>query len=299
MTDGAEPPTPGTVVDDLGAEVPVPRAPERLVSLVPSLSETLWWWHLADRLVGVTDWCVAPPSAFDAAVRVRGTKNPDVAAIVDLAPDLVVANEEENRALDVRRLREAGVPVYVTRVRTVDDAAGSLARLGAAVGAARAGAGLAQSIARALDQLPVPRTGLTAFAPVWRDGLPAGGVPEDEVWWATGRDTFAGDLLARVGFDLVPADPGGRYPRHALGEVASWRPDVVLLPDEPYPFGPDDRPAFAGWGARTRLVDGTAMSWWGPRTPHALGDLARLARQLARPRRRTTTLRDADATLRS
>jgi ABC-type Fe3+-hydroxamate transport system substrate-binding protein len=299
MTGGAEPPPPGTVVDDLGAAVPVPRAPERLVSLVPSLSETLWWWHLADRLVGVTDWCVAPPSAFDAAVRVRGTKNPDVSAIVELAPDLVVANEEENRELDVRRLREAGVPVYVTRVRTVDDAAGALARLGDAVGAARAGAGLAQSIARALDQLPEPRTRLTTFAPVWRDGGPADGGPEDEIWWATGRDTFAGDLLARVGFDLVPADPGGRYPRHTLGEVASWGPDVVLLPDEPYPFGPDDRTAFAGWGARTRLVDGTALSWWGPRTPHALGDLARLARQLARPRRRSTTLRDADATHRS
>jgi ABC-type Fe3+-hydroxamate transport system substrate-binding protein len=274
------------VVDDLGAEVEVPWTPQRLVSLVPSLSETLWWWHLADALVGVTDWCVAPPSAFRDAVRVRGTKNPNVAAIVDLEPDLVVANEEENRELDVQRLRDAGVAVYVTRVRTVEDAAGSLARLGDAVGAARAGEGLAQTIVRALDQLPRVSRRPTTFCPVWRDGVPDGAAPEDEVWWATGRDTFGADLLTHAGFEVVPALPDGRYPRLPLREVATLDPDVVLLPDEPYAFGPADRATFSAWRARTRLVDGTALTWWGPRTPHAVGDLSRLARQLARPRRR-------------
>jgi ABC-type Fe3+-hydroxamate transport system substrate-binding protein len=276
----------GSVVDDLGTEVASTGPPRRLVSLVPSVSETLWWWHLADDLVGVTDWCVAPPAAYDHASRVRGTKNPDVTAIVALAPDLVIANDEENRELDVQRLREAGVPVYVTRVRTVRGAADSLARLGRALGVEKAGDGLAQSIVRALDQLPkVPRPPRT-FCPVWRDGLPAGGAPEEEVWWATGRDTFGADLLAHAGFEVVPDTPDGRYPRMPLGEVAAIDPDVVLLPDEPYAFGPADREVFSSWRARTRLVDGTAMTWWGPRTPHALGDLARLARQLSRPRRR-------------
>jgi ABC-type Fe3+-hydroxamate transport system substrate-binding protein len=275
-----------SVVDDLGTEVASTGKPRRLVSLVPSVSETLWWWHLADDLVGVTDWCVAPPAAYDHASRVRGTKNPDVAAIVALEPDLVIANEEENRELDVQRLREAGVPVYVTRVRTVRGAADSLARLGHALGVGKAGEGLAQSIVRALDQLPsVPRPPRT-FCPVWRDGIPAGGAPEDEVWWATGRDTFAADLLAHAGFEVVPDTPDGRYPRLPLGEIAAIDPDVVLLPDEPYAFGSADREVFSSWRARTRLVDGTAMTWWGPRTPHALGDLARLARQLSRPRRR-------------
>ncbi|MFA9429363.1 helical backbone metal receptor [Egicoccus sp. AB-alg2] len=274
------------VVDDLGATVGVPDAPERLVSLVPSLSEVLWWWQLADRLVAVTDWCVAPPSAFPTAQRVRGTKNPDVRAIVAAAPDLVVANEEENRELDVRRLREAGIAVYVTRVRTVDDAADALARLGAVLGVGRAGAGSAQTIRRALDQLPAPRCRLTAFCPVWRDGVPADGRAGDERWWALGRDTFGGDLLTRCGFDVVPSAPDGRYPRHRLSEVAALDPEVVLLPDEPYAFGQDDRAVFDDWSARTRLVDGTALSWWGPRTPHALGDLARLARQLTSRRNR-------------
>ena len=273
-----------TVTDDLGATVEVPDGPRRLVSLVPSLSEVLWWWHLADALVGVTDWCVAPPNAFHSARRLRGTKNPDTAAIVDLAPDLVVANDEENRELDVRRLREAGVAVYVTKVRRVDDAADALARLGGALGVGRAGEGTAQTIRRALDQVRVPERRLRAVCPVWRDGPPQDGRDDDEVWWALGRDTYGGNLLARCGFEVVPDDPDGRYPRHTLGEVATWDPDVVLLPDEPYAFGPADREVFAAWRSRTRLLDGTALSWWGPRTPHALGDLSRLARQLARRR---------------
>ena len=263
------------VEDDLGAAVEVPSHPTRIVSLVPNLSEALWWWHLEDRVVGVTDWCVAPPGAFARAQRVRGTKNPDVAAIVDLEPDVVVANEEENRELDVTRLRDAGVEVYVTRVRTVADAAESLARLAAALGEVRAGIGLRQTIVRALDQARPPSDSLATVCPVWR-----------EPWMVTGRATFAGDLLAHCGFEVVPGDPDARYPTMALDDAAALGAEVVLLPDEPYPFGDADRADFADWPARVRLIDGTALSWWGPRTPHAIGDLTRLARSLRSRRRR-------------
>jgi ABC-type Fe3+-hydroxamate transport system substrate-binding protein len=215
---------------------------------VPSLSETLWWWHLADRLVGVTDWCVAPPSAYTAAVRVRGTKNPDVTTIVELAPDLVIANDEENRELDVQRLREAGVEVYVTRVRGVEDAAGSLARLGEALGVGRAGAGLAQSIERAVDQLAAPSRQLRVFCPVWRDGPPTEGTADDEVWWATGRATFAGDLLGHVGLDVLPTDP-----RRVATRACRWvrcaqqRRTWSCCPTSPTPSGtPTGTPSPAG-----------------------------------------------------
>ncbi len=272
-----------TVVDDLGAEVRVPERPQRLVSLVPNLSETLWWWHLADRVVAVTDHCVAPPRAFDDARRVRGTKNPDVSAIIDLAPDLVVANEEENRELDVRRLREAGLAVYVTRVRTVRDAAEALGRLGAAVGVPAAGMGLRHALLRALDQRRPPARAVSAACPIWRDGDHRG---DDETWWLVGGDTFAGDLLDRCGFrPALPEIADGRYPRLRLGALADADPDVVLLPDEPYAFAAQDAEVFARWRARVRYLDGTALTWWGPRTPHALGDLSRSARQLARPPR--------------
>lgn len=273
------------VVDDLGVDATIPARPRRIVSLVPNLSEVLWWWHLADRVVGVTDYCTAPPHAFDHAERVRGTKNPDVRRIVALRPDVVVANEEENRELDVRRLREAGLAVYVTRVRTVTDAADSLQRLAAALGVAAAGVGLRQSILRALDGVRPHRRPVRAVCPIWRDGPDRGA---DETWWLVGDATFAGDLLARSGFELrlgeepIPA----RYPRATLAAMRPEHLEVALLPDEPYAFGPDDAAVFRAHDVRVRHLDGSALTWWGPRTPHALADLDRLARQLAGPRRR-------------
>jgi ABC-type hemin transport system substrate-binding protein len=260
-----------TLVDDLAHPVPLSGRPERIVSLVPSLSETLWWWRLADRVVGVTDWCTAPPHGFPHAARVRGTKNPDTVGIVELRPDLVVANEEENRELDVQRLREAGVPVYVTKVRSVPEAASSLAALAAALGVEAAGAGLAQDLHLALARLPSDVAALRTFCPVWRDP-----------WIAVGTDTFAADMLARAGFRVVPDHV--RYPTVDLADVADV--DAVLLPDEPYAFTDLDRAAFASWSARVRLIDGTALTWWGPRTPSALSSLSRLAAHLRRRGRR-------------
>lgn len=264
---------PTALTDELGASVQLPDVPRRIVSLVPSLSETLWWFRVSDRVVGLTDYCVAPPHGFPAATRIRGTKNPDTAAIVALAPDLVLANEEENRRIDVERLREAGVPVYVTAPRSVPDAARTLATVGAVVGEEQAGSGLAQEIERALDQLVSGRRAdpLATFCPIWRDP-----------WMATGPDTYAADLLAWTGFSVVPDVPGERYPEVDLDAVRGLDPDVVLLPDEPYAFARGDRQPFASWRARTRLVDGTQLTWYGPRTPYALAEFGRRNRELRR-----------------
>lgn len=264
-----------TVTDDLGTPVPVRAEPGRIVSLVPSLSETLWWFRAADRVVGVTDYCVAPPHGFPGAARVRGTKNVDVEAVIDLEPDVVLANKEENRQIDVDRLRGAGVPVYVTAPTSVDEAAESLVGVGEVVGAAAAGKGLAQAIRRALGVLPetVP---LRAICPVWRDP-----------WMVLGRGTYAGDLLGRCGFEVATGADDDRYPKTDLEQMRGLDAEVVLLPDEPYAFGDQDREVFADWPARVRTIDGTALTWWGPRTPHALAEFTRLARSIHRRRARS------------
>ena len=198
-----------TPLDDLGHPVPLGAGPpRRIVSLVPNLTETLWWWHLGDHVVGATEYCVAPPHGFPNAVRVRGTKNPDTAAIIDLAPDLVVANQEENRELDVERLREAGLSVYVTAPRSVEQAAQSLADLAEALGIGGAGAGLAQEIRRAVARGrrgPCPPAGLRARS-------------RETPGWPWGTDTFASDLLRLAGFAVVPDQP--RYPEVDLDAVA-------------------------------------------------------------------------------
>ncbi len=233
--------------DDLGHPVDLPRPPRRVVSLVPSLTEALAV-TVPERLVGATDWCTHP-AGLDVA-RVRGTKNPDRAAIVALDPDLVVCNREENRRLDVDRLRAAGVPVWVTVIESVDEALASMRRLFAHVLDVGEPGWLAAAGAEWTGPVPTPPR--TVAVPVWRDP-----------WMVVGPRTFSGDVLARLGLVNVFAQHPDRYPRTDPEEIVAAAPDVVLLPDEPYVFTADDGPE-ALPGVRTALVSGRDLTWYGP-----------------------------------
>jgi ABC-type Fe3+-hydroxamate transport system substrate-binding protein len=235
------------LTDDLGHPVPLPRPPQRIVSLVPSLSEALAV-TVPERLVGATDWCTHPPGLE--VTRVRGTKNPDRAAITALAPDLVVANQEENRRLDVDRLRAAGVPVWVTAIESLDDALASMRRL--LVGVLDVGVPAWLTTAAAEWSRPAPAPELRVVVPVWRDP-----------WMVVGARTFTGDVLARLGLVNLFAEDEQRYPHVELEWLQAMAADVVLLPDEPYAFTGDDGPeAFPA--ARTVLVSGRDLTWYGP-----------------------------------
>ncbi|MGW6237732.1 helical backbone metal receptor [Streptomyces sp. NPDC055094] len=229
----------------------------RVVSLVPSLTEAIAV-SAPGLLVGATDWCVRP-AGLD-VVRVGGTKNPDVAAIIALRPGLVVANEEENRAPDLAALRGAGLDVLVTEVRTLDQALTELERVLVTGCGVRAPRWLAD--ARAAWETPPPppasygqygrRGQRRAVVPIWR-----------RPWMVLGRDTFAGDLLARLGVVNVYGSHPERYPRIPLDELRAAGADLVVLPDEPYRFTADDGPeAFPGLPAA--LVDGRYLTWYGP-----------------------------------
>jgi ABC-type Fe3+-hydroxamate transport system substrate-binding protein len=231
--------------DDTGRQVELPDEVRRVVSIVPSLTEAVAA-TAPGLLAGATDWCTHPADLD--VPRVRGTKNPDVDAIVALRPDLVVANAEENREPDLEALRAAGVPVWVTDVRALDAAFGSLERMLAACGLARPAwldeAERAWADATALS----PRR--RAVVPIWR-----------RPWMAVGLDTFTGAVLARLGVDNVLADVPDRYPRIDLGTLPPV--DLVVLPDEPYRFTADDGPeAFPGVPAA--LVPGRHLTWYGP-----------------------------------
>ncbi|MFC7923511.1 helical backbone metal receptor [Streptomyces cinereoruber] len=240
----------------------------RVVSLVPSLTEAVAV-TLPGVLVGATDWCTHP-AGLD-VVRIGGTKNPDVPAITALRPDLVLANEEENRAPDLDALRAAGLDVLVTEVRTLDQGLRELARTLAACGAPRRPRWLAEAEdAWAAVAPPHPEAPLTAVVPIWR-----------RPWMVLGRDTFAGDLLARLGVRNAYADHPERYPRLSLDELRATAPDLVVLPDEPYRFTRDDGPeAFPGTAAA--LVDGRMLTWYGPSLAEAPERLARALRAARR-----------------
>ncbi|MFE9403022.1 helical backbone metal receptor [Streptomyces sp. NPDC006530] len=219
----------------------------RVVSLVPSLTEAVAV-SAPGLLVGVTDWCTHP-AGLD-AVRVKGTKNPDVERVVALAPDLVLANEEENRPADLAALTSAGLDVLVTEIRTLPQAFAELERV------LVDGCGLARP--RWLDDAERawaavrPGAERRAVVPIWR-----------RPWMVLGRDTFAGDVLARLGVHNVYAGHAERYPRIGADELNAAGADLVVLPDEPYRFTPDDGPeAFPGLPAA--LVDGRQLTWYGP-----------------------------------
>ena len=233
--------------DDLGFPVALPSPPRRIVSLVPSLTEALAV-SVPDRLVGITEWCTHPPGLE--LPRVRGTKNPDRAAIQALRPDLVVANREENRERDVERLRAAGVPVWVTVIESLDEAFASMRRLFVDV------LGLGEpdwlTAARTEWALPAPEPARTVVVPIWRDP-----------WMVVGSRTFTGAVLARLGLRNVFEAHEDRYPRLELDEIHAAAPELVLLPDEPYVFTADDGPeAFPD--SDVVLVSGRDLTWYGP-----------------------------------
>jgi ABC-type Fe3+-hydroxamate transport system substrate-binding protein len=234
-------------LDDLGTEVSPGRPVRRVVSLVPSLTEVIASVDPA-LLVGATQWCTHPADLD--VVRVRGTKNPDVARILALAPDLVVANQEENRALDVHRLREAGVPVWVTRIETLDEAFASMRRLVSEALEREVPAWIGEAEAAWRETPPAGR-GRVAVA-VWRDP-----------WMVVGRDTFTGDLVRRLGWEHTFAGADDRYPHVELADLDHTGLDLVLLPDEPYVFTADDGPE-SFTHVPTELVPGRLLTWYGP-----------------------------------
>jgi ABC-type Fe3+-hydroxamate transport system substrate-binding protein len=226
------------------------RPARRVVSLVPSITEALVSVR-REAVVGATDWCTHPAD-FD-VTRVRGTKNPDLAAIQALRPDVVIANKEENRELDVRRLREAGVNVHVTDIETVPQAVETFQHLFDDVLGWNRPGWLAEA-ERLWCGEPPAVTRRVAIA-IWRDP-----------WMVVGRDTFTGDLVRRLGWENVYADggpSGDRYPRVEPDELDASGADAVLLPDEPYVFTADDGPE-AFTRTPTELVSGRLLTWYGP-----------------------------------
>ena len=220
----------------------------RVVSLVPSLTEAIAV-SLPGVLVGATDWCSHPPGLD--VTRVGCTKNPKLDPVLALAPDLVIANEEENREPDLTALREAGVEVLVTEIRDVPQAFRELTRVLAACGAPLRPRWLDEA-ERAWSELPEPEGRRTAVVPVWR-----------RPWMVLGRDTFAGDVLSRLGVDNAYATHAERYPRVTVDELRAVAPDLVVLPDEPYRFTADDGPE-AFTGLPCALVGGRHLTWYGP-----------------------------------
>ena len=288
----------------MGRDVILVREPRRVVSLVPSDTYTLCALGAADRLVGRTSYCHQPEAAVAGVPVVGGTKDVDPDAVLALAPDLVLANQEENARGPLEQLVARGVPVLVSFPCRVADGFAHMARVARLLGLAREPAVVELTraayrlIAAGAPAAPRPR----AFVPIWKEPL-----------MTLNQDTFGSDMLAQAGADNAFADRerqyplqadlgrrspiaadraagrDRRYPRITREEVVARAPELVLLPDEPYAFGPGDAAELAELdipAARRgaiALVDGKDLFWYGARAAEALPRLRALVASLAAP----------------
>ncbi len=233
-----------------------------IVSLVPSLTELVFFLGRGDLLIGRTRFCEEPAGEVERVPIVGGTKNPRIDRIIGLRPGLVLANREENRREDVEAIQAAGLRTLVTDPNTVPEAVAMIREVGQVVGGASEAEALAAEIERALA-VPLPETPRRVFAAVWNEPL-----------LALGCESYGHDLLLRAGARNVYEDIP-RYPETTMAELAERRPDLILLPDEPYPFKAEHAARFRQI-APTRIIDGKLLWWYGPRIPASLTTLRHL-----------------------
>jgi len=256
------------VLDDMGREIPLAAPPARIVSLVPSVSETLWYLGVGERLVGVTRYCTHPREVA-ALPRCGGTKNPDCERVSSLRPDLVFMSAEENRREDFQVLSQRGLAIFVCLPKTVSDVADWVLRVGRAVGCGAQAELIASATAAVLREISARATARDrpprVFCPIWK-----------RPWMTFNADTYADAVLRCCGAANVFSQGSTRYLSVTIEEIEAARPEVVLLPDEPYPFRERDRRELLGLLSpestplEVRLVDGRALSWYGAGTAEGL-----------------------------
>lgn len=218
-----------------------PTSAPRVVSLVPSVTETLLAWGIEP--VGCTRFCEQPTLHH-----VGGTKDPDLSEIVALQPDLVVLDREENRLEDHDRLAESGVELEVLHVADLLDVGPELGRLASRLDVVCELPGLG----------PPAVVSRTAFVPIWR-----------RPWMTIGRATYGASVLAHLGIDVAFGARGEVYPTVTDDEIVEARVDLVMAPSEPYPFAERHVAELSAFGP-TVLVDGRDLFWWGVRTVDAV-----------------------------
>ena len=282
-------------------DTPIDYPAKTIVSLVPSVTESLFDLKLDDRLIGRTEYCIYPEKQVDEIEVLGGTKNPNIARIIELAPELVIVNYEENNPRDVEKLREAGIPVWVTFPKTVQDGFNLLWNIMYLFDRTDM-APRVRLIEKSYDwvngiALQNEETAPKVFVPIWRDP-----------WMTFNADTYMHDLIRVCGGQNIFADrerqfplaadlgqseayldddsrvqgQDRRYPRITLKELESHQPDIILLPSEPFQFTEADIEMFSDLDIpavknnRIHLVNGSYLSWHGTRVAYALNEIPEL-----------------------
>ncbi|MEM7355224.1 MAG: helical backbone metal receptor [Acidobacteriota bacterium] len=235
----------------------------RIVSLCPSVTELVFDLGCGADLIGITRYCTHPPAEVEAIEAIGGTKSPKIERIVELRPDVVLLNEEENRREDAEALAEAGVHCHVSFPRTIADTAAMVRSIGAELERRPASEAIARDIevrSERVRRAAAERAAVRWAYLIWR-----------KPWMAANSDTFIDALLSLAGGENVFGAVPERYPEISAGELAAAEADVILLATEPFPFAPEHLDELATATGlppeRFRIVDGRLLSWHGSCTP--------------------------------
>ncbi len=270
------------VTDDLGRLVYLEKPPQRIVSLVPSITETLFAFGLGDRIVGITDYCTEPEREVAQKEKVGGTKKPHREKILKLHPDLVIMNAEENRKEDAEYLKDHGVTLYVTFPRTVAESLKMMRSLAELTGSLENAEKILRPIETLYQQTLQHSQGgslVKVFCPIWK-----------KPYMSFNTDTYIDNLMTLCGGRNIFKDKAERYFKVTLEEVAQRNPDVILLPNEPYKFSQADLEDFQPFPEvsavkmqQIYLIDGKLLSWYGPRMKEGLLKLQELFSEIPLP----------------
>ncbi len=254
------------ITDDLGFELAFTREPSRIVSLVPSLTETLVLMGARARLAGITKYCIHPQNRLAGIPRIGGTKNPSISAILSQQPDLIIANAEENEEKDIDILKKH-CKVFITFPKTIEGAVKTVVDLATLTGCGKIGEAWIDRFQMFFNKSKRFREGrpVRSLCLIWR-----------KPWMAAGPDSYISGLLGAFGFTNAIDNVRPRYPRLELEEIKSLKPEVIFLPDEPYRFDRNqiaeiENAFLAGENIpRVLPMDGTMLAWFGWRTLDAL-----------------------------
>lgn len=241
------------VIDMLGRKIKVPRNPQRIVSLVPSQSELLWYLGIREQIVGITRFCIEPIELRNHAKIIGGTKTLDAQRILDLKPDLVIANKEEN-TLELIQELEHQVPVWISDVRTLDDALKMISGIGKMCDKSKEAQLLCSAIEKGFQSITISKPLIRAAYFIWKSP-----------WMLAGADTFINSMMRKAGFENVLTSSFSRYPVIEISELVKLRPQVLLFSSEPFPFKKEHFIELQNEFPELKMleVDGRLFSWYG------------------------------------
>ena len=224
----------------------------RIVSLVPSITALLHALDLDAETIGITRFCIHPPQWQEQKTCIGGTKDVKVETIRQLQPDLIIANLEENEREPIEQLSQQ-FPVWVTHIKTLEDALHLIEQLGRITGRTLQSETLINKIVGEFENLPAIRSTRKAAYLIWR-----------KPYMAAGGDTYIHDLFTRAGLINIFSEQL-RYPVTDTAELQKFGCEVVLLSSEPFPFSQKHQLELEAAlpGTQVILVPGEPFSWYG------------------------------------